>query len=93
MFILCGAPGTTTGVSAPHSASSLRSLVLNHEPLEHSLLITTHLHYHFSELRQRFAPQLLLLTDKSALEEEPSLVPEPPPVPGVHDTAGHRRGG
>jgi len=71
-----GAPGTTTGVSTPHSASSLRPLVLNHGPLEHALLIPTTLHYHATELRQRFASQLPPPTDEFALDEEPSSVPE-----------------
>ncbi|PUU81782.1 fatty acid synthase beta subunit dehydratase [Tuber borchii] len=71
-----GAPGTTTGVSTPHSASSLRPLVLNHGPLEHALLIPTTLHYHATELRQRFASQLPPPTDEFALDEEPSSVTE-----------------
>lgn len=71
-----GAPGTTTGASTPHSASSLRPLVLNHGSLEHALLIPTTLHYHATELRQRFASQLPAPTDEFALDEEPSSVPE-----------------
>ena len=71
-----GAPGTTTGVSTPHSASSLRPLVLNHGPLEHALLVPTTLHYHATELRQRFASQLPPPTDEFALDEEPSSTAE-----------------
>jgi fatty acid synthase subunit beta, fungi type len=71
-----GTLGTATGVSTPHSASSLRPLVLNHGSLEHALLIPTALHYHASELRQRFVSQLPHPTDEFVLDEEPSSVPE-----------------
>ena len=71
-----GALGTTTGVSTPHSASSLRPLVLNHGPLEYTLLIPTTLHYHATELHQRFTSQLPLPPDEFALDEEPSSITE-----------------
>ncbi|KAL7270274.1 beta subunit of fatty acid synthetase [Rhizina undulata] len=68
--------GTATGVSTPHSASSLRPLVLSHGSLEHALLIPTALHYHASELRQRFLTTLPTPTEELALDDEPSSVPE-----------------
>ncbi|KAH8145050.1 uncharacterized protein LAJ45_10961 [Morchella importuna] len=71
-----GTTGTTTGVSTPHSASSLRPLVLTHGSLEHALLVPTALHYHASELRQRFSTHLPNPTDELALDDEPSSVPE-----------------
>lgn len=71
-----GTPGNATGVSTPHSAASLRPLVLEHGTLEHALLIPTHLHYHASELRQRFLSTLPAATEELALDEEPSSVTE-----------------
>ncbi|KAI5848125.1 acyl transferase domain-containing protein [Tricharina praecox] len=71
-----GTAGTTTGVSTPHSASSLRPLVLTHGSLEHALLVPTAIHYHASELRQRFQTVLPTATEELALDEEPSSVPE-----------------
>lgn len=71
-----GTPGITTGVSTPHSASSLRPLVLEHGSIEHALLIPTALHYHASELKQRFQSTLPQATDDLALDEEPSSAPE-----------------
>jgi fatty acid synthase subunit beta len=71
-----GTPGTTTGVTTPHSASSLRPLVLNHGSLEHALLVPTAIHYHASELRQRFLNTLPTATEELALDEEPSSIPE-----------------
>ena len=46
-------PRTATRVSTPHFASSFRPLVLDHGPLEHTLLIPTTIHYHAAELRHR----------------------------------------
>jgi fatty acid synthase subunit beta len=71
-----GTPGSTTGVSTPHSASSLRPLVLNHGSLEHALLVPTAVHYHASELRLRFLSTLPVATEELALDDEPSSVPE-----------------
>jgi len=71
-----GTTGTTTGVSTPHSASSLRPLILSHGSLEHAVLVPTAIHYHASELRQRFQTILPTATEELALDEEPSSVPE-----------------
>lgn len=71
-----GTAGNATGVSTPHSAASLRPLVLEHGSLEHALLIPTSLHYHASELKQRFASTLPTATEELALDEEPSSVTE-----------------
>ncbi|KAI5782751.1 acyl transferase domain-containing protein [Geopyxis carbonaria] len=71
-----GTPGTTTGVSTPHSAASLRPLVLEHGSLEHALLVPTALHYHASELRQRFLTTLPTATEDLALDDEPSSAAE-----------------
>lgn len=72
-----GTPGTTTGVSTPHSAAtSLRPLALNHGSLEHTLHVPTAIHYHANELRQRFLATLPEATEELALDEEPSSVEE-----------------
>lgn len=71
-----GAPGIVTGVSTPHSAASLRPLVLNHGSLEHAFLVPTAIHYHASELRQRFLSTLPEATEELALDDEPSSVAE-----------------
>lgn len=67
-----GTSGAVTGVSTPHSASSLRPLILTHGPLEHALLIPTSLHFHASTLREQFVSTLPTATDELALDEEPS---------------------
>lgn len=71
-----GTPGTATGVSTPHSAASLRPLLLNHGSLEHAFLVPTSIHFHASELRQRFLATLPDATEELALDDEPSSVAE-----------------
>ena len=73
-----GATGTgpQTGVSTPRSSSSLRPLVLAHGSLEHSLLIPTTLHFHASQLKDRFTAFLPTPTDELAQDDEPSSIPE-----------------
>ncbi|KAL9121606.1 MAG: hypothetical protein Q9187_001833 [Circinaria calcarea] len=73
-----GANGTgpQTGVSTPRSSSSLRPLVLAHGSLEHSLLIPTTLHFHASQLKDRFTASLPTPTDELAQDDEPSSIPE-----------------
>ncbi len=68
--------GPQTGVSTPRSSSSLRPLTLTHGSLEHTLLIPTALHFHASELKNRFTRSLPAPTDELAQDEEPSSVPE-----------------
>ena len=69
-----GTPGTgpQTGVTTPRSSSSLRPLVLSHGSLEHTLLIPTALHFHASQLKERFAAALPTPTDELAQDDEPS---------------------
>lgn len=73
-----GASGTgpQTGVSTPRSSSSLRPLTLNHGAIEHTLLIPTALHFHASELKERFKATLPIPTDELAQDDEPSSVPD-----------------
>ncbi|KAG0634878.1 hypothetical protein HOY80DRAFT_492093 [Tuber brumale] len=73
---MCGAPGTTTGASTPHSSLSLCPLAHNGGPPQHHLLIPTTLPYYSTELCPRFAPRLPPPADEYALGEEPSSVPE-----------------
>lgn len=68
--------GPHTGVSTPRSSSSLRPLTLNHGSLEHTLLIPTALHFHASQLKDRFNASLPAPTDELAQDDEPSSVPE-----------------
>ena len=69
-----GTPGTgpQTGVTTPRSSSSLRPLTLSHGTLEHTLLIPTALHFHASQLKDRFAASLPTPTDELAQDDEPS---------------------
>ena len=68
--------GPQTGVSTPRSSSSLRPLTLIHGSLEHTLLIPTALHFHASELKDRFTAKLPEPTDELAQDDEPSSVAE-----------------
>lgn len=68
--------GIQTGVSTPRSSSSLRPLILTHGSLEYSFLIPTTLHFHASQLRDRFLATLPAPTDELAQDEEPSSVAE-----------------
>ncbi|KAI9859104.1 MAG: beta subunit of fatty acid synthetase [Vezdaea acicularis] len=65
-----------TGISTPRSSSSLRPLILTHGSLEHSFLIPTSLHFHASQLRDRFLSSLPAPTDELAQDDEPSSVAE-----------------
>ena len=69
-----GTPGTgpQTGVTTPRSSSSLRPLALSHGSLEHTLLVPTALHFHASQLKDRFAASLPTPTDELAQDDEPS---------------------
>jgi fatty acid synthase subunit beta len=64
--------GPQTGVSTPRSSSSLRPLVLTHGSLEHSFLIPTNLHFHASQIKDRFLASLPEPTDELAQDDEPS---------------------
>jgi fatty acid synthase subunit beta len=68
--------GPQTGVSTPRSSASLRPLVLTHGSLEHSLLIPTNLHFHASQIKDRFLASLPAPTDELAQDDEPSSVAE-----------------
>ncbi|CAL3968003.1 unnamed protein product [Diplocarpon coronariae] len=68
--------GPQTGVSTPRSSSSLRPLVLTHGSLEHSFLIPTNLHFHASQIKERFLASLPAPTDELAQDDEPSSVAE-----------------
>ena len=64
--------GPQTGVSTPRSSSSLRPLSLSHGSLEHSFLIPTNLHFHASQIKDRFLGSLPAPTDELAQDDEPS---------------------
>lgn len=66
------ATGPQTGVSTPRSSSSLRPLILSHGSLEYSLLIPTNLHFHASQIKDRFLSSLPAPTDELAQDDEPS---------------------
>ncbi|XDG06758.1 hypothetical protein ABKA04_006373 [Annulohypoxylon sp. FPYF3050] len=68
--------GPQTGVSTPRSSSSLRPLTLSHGSLEASFLVPTNLHFHASQLKDRFTAGLPAPTDELALDDEPSSVAE-----------------
>lgn len=68
--------GPQTGVSTPRSNSSLRPLTLNHGSLEASFLVPTGLHFHASQLKDRFTSGLPEATDELAQDDEPSSIPE-----------------
>lgn len=68
--------GAQTGISTPRTSSSLRPLTLSHGSLETSFLIPTNLHFHASQLKDRFIASLPAATDELAQDDEPSSVPE-----------------
>lgn len=68
--------GPQTGVSTPRSSASLRPLTLTHGSLETSFLIPTNLHFHASQLKDRFSASLPEPTDELAQDDEPSSVTE-----------------
>ncbi|KAG9234080.1 putative fatty acid synthase subunit beta [Amylocarpus encephaloides] len=70
------ATGPQTGVSTPRSSASLRPLFLNHGSLEHSFLIPTNLHFHATQIKERFVSSLPTPTDELAQDDEPSSVQE-----------------
>lgn len=71
-----GGTGPQTGISTPRSSASLRPLTLTHGSLETSFLIPTGLHFHASQLKDRFSASLPTPTDELAQDDEPSSVPE-----------------
>ncbi|TPX12031.1 uncharacterized protein E0L32_007334 [Thyridium curvatum] len=68
--------GPQTGVSTPRSSASLRPLTISHGSLETSFLVPTSLHFHASQLKERFAASLPAPTDELAQDDEPSSVAE-----------------
>ncbi|PSS00700.1 malonyltransferase-like protein [Coniella lustricola] len=68
--------GPQTGVSTPRSSASLRPLTLSHGSLETSFLIPTSLHFHATQLRDRFSASLPPPTDELAQDDEPSSTAE-----------------
>ncbi|KAI0483301.1 beta subunit of fatty acid synthase [Xylariaceae sp. FL0804] len=68
--------GPQTGVSTPKSSASLRPVTLSHGSLESSFLVPTSLHFHASQLKNRFTAGLPAPTDELAQDDEPSSVPE-----------------
>lgn len=68
--------GPQTGISTPRSSASLRPLTLSHGSLETSFLIPTNLHFHASQLKERFVASLPAATDELAQDDEPSSVAE-----------------
>lgn len=68
--------GPQTGISTPRSSASLRPLTLSHGTLETSFLVPTNLHFHASQLKDRFVASLPAATDELAQDDEPSSVPE-----------------
>lgn len=65
-----------TGISTPRSSQSLRSLLLTHGSLEHSLLVPTALHFYASQVKDRFTATLPAPTDELAQDDEPSSTAE-----------------
>ncbi|KAK7745758.1 beta subunit of fatty acid synthetase [Diatrype stigma] len=68
--------GAQTGVSTPRTSASLRPLSVTHGSLDTSFLVPTILHYHASQLRDRFTATLPAPTDELAQDDEPSSVAE-----------------
>lgn len=64
--------GTATGVSTPHSAASLRPLVLSHGDIEHTLLVPTSLYLNCTQLRDQFSSTLPAASEDKAGDDEPS---------------------
>lgn len=65
-----------TGASTPRSSASLRPLTVSHGTLETSFLIPTSLHFHASQLKDRFSASLPPPTDELAQDDEPSSTTE-----------------
>lgn len=65
-----------TGASTPRSSASLRPLTISHGTLETAFLIPTSLHFHASQLKDRFSASLPPPTDELAQDDEPSSTPE-----------------
>ena len=68
--------GPQTGISTPRSSQSLRPLTLIHGSLEHTLLISTALHFYATQLKERFTTTLPEPTDELAQDDEPSSTAE-----------------
>ncbi|KAF3767969.1 fatty acid synthase acitivty [Cryphonectria parasitica EP155] len=68
--------GPQTGVSTPRSSASLRPLTISHGSLETSFLVPTSLHFHASQLKDRFSASLPPPTDELAQDDEPSSTAE-----------------
>ncbi|RKF77663.1 Fatty acid synthase subunit beta [Golovinomyces cichoracearum] len=64
--------GAQTGTSTPRSVTSLRPLTLTHGSLENTILLPTNLHYHASQIRERYLASLPAPTDELAQDDEPS---------------------
>lgn len=64
--------GAATGVSTPHSAASLRPLVLSHGSVEHTLLVPTSLYLNFTQLRDQFQSSLPAPTEDLSGDGEPA---------------------
>lgn len=68
--------GPQTGINTPRSNNSLRPLTLSHGSLETSFLVPTSIHFHASQLKDRFIAGLPEATDELAQDDEPSSVAE-----------------
>ncbi|CEJ80347.1 Putative Fatty acid synthase beta subunit dehydratase [[Torrubiella] hemipterigena] len=68
--------GPQTGINTPRSNSSLRPLTLTHGSLETSFLVPTSIHFHASQLKDRFTASLPEATDELAQDDEPSSIVE-----------------
>ncbi|KAI1007020.1 Fatty acid synthase subunit beta [Podosphaera aphanis] len=68
--------GPQTGVSTPRATTSLRPLTLSHGSLEHTVLLPTDVHYHASQLKDRFQVTLPSPTEELAQDDEPSSTAE-----------------
>lgn len=68
--------GPQVGVSTPRTTSSVRPLTISHGPLEHTILFPTHLHYHATQIKDRFLSALPTATEELAQDDEPSSVAE-----------------
>ncbi|KAG6197260.1 hypothetical protein E4U10_000145 [Claviceps purpurea] len=68
--------GPQTGISTPRTSASLRPLTLTHGTLETSFLFPSNLHFHASQIKDRFVASLPAATDELAQDDEPSSVAE-----------------
>ncbi|KAG7402946.1 Fatty acid synthase subunit beta [Fusarium oxysporum f. sp. rapae] len=68
--------GPQTGIYTPRSSASLRPLTLSHGSLQTSFLIPTNLHFHASQLKDKFVATLPEAPDELAQDDEPSSVPD-----------------